>query len=71
MKWWLGGFGFFTTLATLISFYSPKACNKVVRPRARVRPRLAPSASRSCAPSQTPRTGLIEPKDLMKEEAEE
>lgn len=45
LQWWFGGFGFFCTLATLISFYSPKGCNKV-----------------------TPRTGLIEPMDLMKGE---
>ena len=33
LQWWFGGFGFFCTLATLISFYSPKGCNKVVRRR--------------------------------------
>ncbi|KAH8091538.1 hypothetical protein JL720_5848 [Aureococcus anophagefferens] len=65
LQWWFGGFGFFCTLATLISFYSPKGCNKVVRRR-----RLLPPGRRADrpAPSQTPRTGLIEPMDLMKGE---
>jgi len=29
LAWWLGGFGFFATLATCISFYDPAACNRV------------------------------------------
>ena len=29
LLWWLGGFGFFTGLATLIAIYSPKRFNQV------------------------------------------
>lgn len=29
LAWWFGGFGFFAGLATLISFYNPKGCNRV------------------------------------------
>ena len=68
LQWWFGGFGFFCTLATLISFYSPKGCNKVVRRRRAASSRPDGRADRPAPPSQTPRTGLIEPMDLMKGE---